>query len=214
LRGYQGWLQIDGYGVYDKFGRIPGIELVGCHAHVRRKYHEALSNDEGRAEYVLSLYRSIHKYEGKYKNMTASERKAQRKKHTKPLLTHLKEWIEEQAIIALPKSPIGKAMSYTLNQWHKIIRVLEDGRLEIDNNLIENKIRPLALGRKNYLFAGNHDATQRIAMMYTFFATCKANNVNPYLWLKHTLDVIPDHKVNELEQLIPGKVTLPVEAEQ
>ncbi len=102
---------------------------------------------------------------------------------------------------------MGNAVRYTIRQWHKLIRVLEDGRLEMDNNLIENKIRPLALGRKNYLFAGSHDAAQGIAMMYSFFATCKVHEVNPYEWMKATLDKIPDHPVNRLDELLPGKIS-------
>lgn len=208
LDGYQGWLQIDGYGVYDKIGKIAGIELVGCHVHVRRKFNDAINNDKARAEYALAIYQKIYAIERECKTMPPADRKIYRDRHTEPLLTEFKSWLDEQAIVVIPSSPIGKAISYSLNQWHKIIRVLDDGRLELDNNLIENKIRPLALGRKNYLFAGSHPAAQRIAMMYTFFATCKANEVNPYQWLKHVLEVIPDHKVNELENLFPGKVNL------
>ena len=209
LDGYQGWLQVDGYGVYDKIGKIDGINVVGCHAHVRRKFNEAVKNDKARAEYGLSIYQKIYAIERHCKTMSTAERKKYRDQHTAPLFIKFKTWLDQQAIVVIPSSPIGKAISYAINQWHKIIRVLEDGRIELDNNLIENKIRPLALGRKNYLFAGSHPAAQRIAIMYTFFATCKANYVNPYEWLKHVLEVISDYKVNELENLFPGKVTLP-----
>lgn len=98
-------------------------------------------------------------------------------------------------------------MSYTQSQWHKLYNLLEDGRLEIDNNLIENKIRPLALGRKNYLFAWSHDGAKRIAIIYSFMGTCKANDVNPNEWLKNVLEKIPDTKMSELANLLPiGKV--------
>ena len=90
------------------------------------------------------------------------------------------------------------------NQWPNLITIFKDGRLLIDNNLIENKIRPLALGRKNYLFAGSHEAAQRIAMMYSFFATCKAKGVNPFQWLRHTLENIADTKLSRLHTLLPG----------
>lgn len=100
--------------------------------------------------------------------------------HILPLLQALKQWAEEQAIIALPKSAIGKALGYLLKQYHKIETIFSNDRIELDNNLIENKILPLALGRKNYLFAGSHSGTQRIAMIYSFFASCSANDVNLY----------------------------------
>lgn len=89
---------------------------------------------------------------------------------------------------------------------HKMATIIEHGNVEMDNNLIENKIRPLALGRKNYMFAGSHDGAERLAMMYSFMATCKANGINPYEWLKNTLEVIPDTKLSDLEKLLPGNM--------
>ena len=118
-------------------------------------------------------------------------------------MNELYDWAEKEQYKMLPKSPIGKAIGYFLNQWKKLNRVLEAGYLELDNNQIENKIRPLALGRKNYLFAGNHNAGQNIAMMYSFFATCKEHNVNPYDWLKDVLERVPDTKITDLEKLLP-----------
>jgi transposase len=105
----------------------------------------------------------------------------------------------------LPKSNFGKALYYLLQRKEKLRAYCADGRINIDNNLVENSIRPLALGRKNYLFAGSHDAAQRIAMMYSFFATCKKNHVNPVIWLKAVLDKIADHPINRIEELLPGK---------
>ena len=103
----------------------------------------------------------------------------------------------------MPKSAIGKAIAYTLNLWPRLKQYTNDGRYEIDNNLIENAIRPLALGRKNYLFAGSHKAAQRAAMMYSFFATCKINDIEPLAWLTDVLNRIPEHKVNKLSELLP-----------
>lgn len=103
----------------------------------------------------------------------------------------------------LPKSPIGKAIGYFLNQWKKLSRVLEAGKLQLDNNQIEHKIRPLALGRKNYLFADNHQAGQNIGMVYSFFATCKEHNINPYDWLNDVLEKIAETSMIGLEKLLP-----------
>jgi hypothetical protein len=104
----------------------------------------------------------------------------------------------------MPKSAIGEAISYTLSLWPRLKNYIADGRYEIDNNLIENSIRPVALGRKNYMFAGSHEGAKRAAMMYSFFGSCKMNNVNPYEWLKDVLDRIQDHKANKLDELLPS----------
>lgn len=103
----------------------------------------------------------------------------------------------------LPKSLIGKAISYNLARWDRLCIYAHHGHLEIDNNPVENSIRPIAIGRKNYLFAGSHDAAQRAAVVYSLLGTCKINDINPYDWLKNTLAKIPDHKVNCLHELLP-----------
>ncbi len=112
--------------------------------------------------------------------------------------------METQSAIIIPKSKLGKALTYTINQWHKIQTIVSNGSLELDNNLIENSIRPLALGRKNYLFAGAHSGAERIAIMYSMFATCKKNNVNPYLWLKDVLTRLPSQSIQNLDELLPA----------
>ena len=205
LADYQGYLQTDGYKVYDKIGKKPGIHLVGCWAHARRKFYEAKDNNKSLAQQALNFFQAIYLEDRKAKEVeNEDQRKDYRQQHILPLMLDLKKWAEETNNKTLPKSPIGKAINYLLLQWPKLIAVLDDGRLEIDNNLIENKIRPLALGRKNYLFAGSHAGAGRIAMMYSFFATCKANQVNPYQWLTSTLEKIPTTKMTELHQLVPG----------
>lgn len=209
LHSYTGWVQCDGYPVYDKLGaQYEHIHLAGCWVHARRKFYESLEFDKTTAQYALDLFKLIYEHEANCKAYTPEDRKQYRNKHTRPIIDQLYEWIAEKSLIVLPKSPIGKAMNYTLQQKNKLMACLEDGRLELDNNLIENKIRPLALGRKNYLFAGSHAAGQRLAMMYSFFATCKAYNVNPHLWLKHVLDNINDCKVSNLDSLMPYNLKL------
>lgn len=203
LNSYQGYLQCDGYKVYDKIGQKKGITLVGCWAHARRKFYEAQDNDKQRSEYALSVIQQIYAHERKMANYDSKQRLAYRTKHVKPIIENFKTYLTTAYLKVLPKSTIGKAISYSLNQWAKLENILLDGRLQIDNNLIENKIRPLALGRKNYLFAGSHQAAQRIAMMYSFFATCKQNGVNPYTWLQNTIDKIPDTKISQIRKLIP-----------
>lgn len=206
LSTYKGVVQCDGYSSYNKLERIMAdISLIGCWVHARRKFYEALNNDKVRSEHALGIFKEVYRHEVKCKAHTPEDRKDYRKQYVKPLMESLQEWIQEESIKVAPKSAIGKAMSYTQNQWPKLIRCLDDGRFELDNNLIENKIRPLALGRKNYLFAGSHKAAQRIAMMYSFFATCKIHGINPQEWLTDTLSKISDTKISNLESLLPIK---------
>ena len=207
LQNYKGILQCDGWQVYDKIAqRYMDIILAGCLAHVRRKFYEAIDNDSGRAQHALNIIKQIYLHERIAKEQ--EDRKAYRDQHMAPLLVALKEWADQQAIQVLPQSPIAKAIGYFIKQYHKLETIFQDGRIELDNNLIENKIRPLALGRKNYLFAGSHQGAQRIAMMYSFFASCKANDVNPYKWLKYTLSNIHKAKISELHKFLPNNLNL------
>jgi len=136
--------------------------LAGCWVHARRKYYEAKDADPSRANHALNIFTQVYRYEAICRKYQTQKRKEYRKEHIVPLIHNLYQWIDEESAKVLPKSPIGKAMSYTLNQKHKLMNCFQDGSIELDNNLIGNKIRPLALGRKNYLFAGSHAAGQRI----------------------------------------------------
>ena len=123
-----------------------------------------------------------------------------------PIINELGKWISEENKKVLPKSLMGRAFTYTINLWDSLQNFLYNGDLQIDNNLIENSIRPNALGRKNYLFAGSHLGAQRSAMFYTFMGTCKMNGVDPLKWMTFVLDNIADHKVNRLWELFPQNV--------
>lgn len=204
LSNFKGWVQCDGYGVYDKLKRInKNITLAGCWVHARRGFDKAKDSDHTRANRALQLFSNIYRHEKQTADLNSEERKSYRQVHIVPIAHELKSWIDEESIKVLPKSPVGKAMTYCINQWPKLENCFSNGILQIDNNLIENKIRPLALGRKNYLFAGSHKAAQRIAMMYSFFATCSIHNVNPKGWLNHVLEDIADTKLTELDKLMP-----------
>lgn len=121
----------------------------------------------------------------------------------------LKILLKEKLNKILPKSAIGQAIAYTLTLWPRLVRYIDQGRFYIDNNLIENSIRPVALGRKNYMFAGSHDAAQQAAILYSLLATCKINNVEPFEWLSNYLSVIFEHPGNQLHKLLPGKKQAP-----
>ena len=206
--GYNGYLQCDGYSVYDKIAASnKDITLAGCLVHARRKFHEALDNDKNHAEKALTIFRDIYKEERNIKqqaNGDIENIKTLRIKTIKPLLVQIKEWITQEQYNVLPKSKIGKAMTYFVNQYHKFENIFEDGRIELDNNLIENSIRPMAIGRKNYLFCGSHKAAQNAAVLYSFFGSCKMQGINPREWLASTLEKLPDHNIQKLEELLPG----------
>ena len=205
LKEYQGALQVDGYQAYDTFENKRDITLLACMAHVRRKFDEALKNDQARAAYALETIQKLYAVErqAREQNMSPEERKAFRKEKSRTVLEELHSWLNDQLTQVLPKSAIGQAIAYTLHLWPRLIRYLNDGRYEIDNNLIENSIRPVALGRKNYLFAGSHEGAQRAAMMYSFLGTCKINDVEPFEWFSKVLTRIPDHSIQHLEELLP-----------
>ena len=210
LKNFQGYLQSDGYIVYDSFEKKEGITLLNCMAHARRGFEKALDYDKKKAEHAMDLFQKIYAVERKARegNISPEERYALRLDESLPELNKLSKWMIETYKIVLPKSPIGQAIAYCIPRWDKLINYLKDGSLEIDNNNVENAIRPLALGRKNYLFAGSARGAQRAAMFYSFFGTCKKNNINPYEWLKKVLDVIPMHKVNRLQELLPQNIEM------
>jgi hypothetical protein len=198
-------LQTDGYAVYDYFDQRSNITLLNCMAHARRMFDNALENDKQRAELVLIEMQKLYAVEqvGRDQSLSREQLLALRQEQAAPILENLKAWMIEHYPQVLPQSAIGKAIFYSLQRWDKLCIYTTDARLQIDNNLVENAIRPVAIGRKNYLFAGSHDGARRAAMLYSFLGTCKINNANPFEWLRDILSRIPSHSVNKLEELLP-----------
>jgi transposase len=205
VKKHQGFLQTDGYSVYDALEGLSELTLVNCLAHARREFFEAKSNDPKRAEIALTFIQQLYQIEkeAKDKKQTKEEITKIRQEKCPPILKQFKEWLQAQQLKTIPKSPIGKAIAYTLNRWAKLSVYATDGNIDIDNNLIENAIRPLALGRKNYLFVGSDEGGKRTAMMYSFFATCKAHQVNPLQWLTDVLNKIPNYSISKIHELLP-----------
>jgi transposase len=207
LDGFKGYLQTDGYDVYEGIGKREGVTHLFCWAHARREFEKVLSNDQSRAEIALTFIQALYKVETKAREegMDAEQRKALRLDKSLPILNAFAKWMkgELDKNNILPRSQMGKAIRYSLTRWEGLSAYLYDGVLEIDNNLIENAIRPVALGRKNYLFAGSHDAAARAACIYSFFAICKKSGVNPAEWLKYVFENIMETKVTELYKLYP-----------
>lgn len=206
LQGFQGYLQTDGYGAYEDFGKRKGITLMHCMAHARRKFHDALGNDKQRAEHALAMFQQLYAIERNInmEDITGEAVVELRKEKALPILKEMKIWMEQEyPKIVVKKSPIAEAMAYCLPRWERLSLYVQDSQLHIDNNPIENAIRPVAVGRKNYLFAGSHDAAQRAAMVYSLLATCKLHGINPYEWLKDVLEHLHLHNTANMDQLLP-----------
>lgn len=202
LKDFKGYLQTDGYGVYNEFDGCNGITLVNCFAHARRKFDKALENDPALAEEALSMIQQLYSIERQIRE-EKMDCLAIRKEKSAPVLNQLWDWMESQRHRVLPKSLIGEAIHYALYRKKQLSLFLADEKLLIDNNLIENAIRPVAIGRKNYLFAGSHEGARRAAMLYSFLGTCKMHQVNPFDWLRDILCRIPTHHANKLTELLP-----------
>lgn len=205
LKDFQGYLQTDGYVVYEDFEKRPGIILMGCMSHARRKFIDALANDKDRSEYALVMFGQLYALERRIENegLTKEEALKLRQEEAVPVLKELKEWILAEYPKVLRTSPIGAGMAYFLKRWDKLIVYTTDASLKIDNNPVENAVRPVAIGRKNYLFAGSHDAAQRAAMIYSLFATCRYHNINPYDWLKDILERMHLYTTTNMAELLP-----------
>ena len=207
LQNFQGYLQTDGYAVYDGFGLLPGITMASCWAHTRREFFEAKDYDLPRAEHILHEIGLLYTLERTIKGLSDAERKRQREETAIPILDRLHTYILQAYAAVLPSSPMGKALNYSLKRWKKLLTYTHSGELEIDSNLIENSIRPIAVGRKAFLFAGSHEGAQRIAMLYCFMGSCKKNNVELFAWLKKTIELLPSWPAKRIHELLPNYKT-------
>ncbi len=203
LGGYAGALQTDGYVAYNVFEAHPSMTVYGCMAHAWRKFYDCRSYEPEKAEHVLTKIRRLYAIERRLREEGASAERLRevRQEEARPVLEALKPWLEANG--GLPKSPWGQATNYTLGLWKRLSRYLDEGRVELDNNLIENALRPLVIGRKNYLFAGSHDAAQRAAVVYSLLGTCKLHGVNPQEWLTDVFERIPTHPARRVADLLP-----------
>jgi len=215
LLGFSGYLHVDGYQAYEK---LPGITLVGCWAHARRGFTDALkalppsartkgiptAADEGLAfcNKLFAIERELH-------DVTPAKRFIGRLQQSRPVLNAFRFWLDRQSSAVLPKSALGQAIGYCLNQWEKLIVFLQDGRLELDNNRSERSIKPLVIGRKNWLFANTPAGAKASAIIYSMVETAKENGLHPYAYLTYLFEQLPDCTTNDLEKLLPWSATLP-----
>ena len=207
LGAYKGAVQCDGYDAYDQFEKNDNITVYGCWAHARRKFVDALNENNRLATEALCFIRKIYKVESDANKagLNADELKEQRLKISYPTIRLFETWMKETYLKVLPNSKMGDAIEYTYSLLPRLSRYVNDGRINIDNNLIENAIRPLALGRKNYLFCGNDASAYRAAIVYSLISTCKAADVDPRTWMEDVLRKIPYYQRDQrdLAELLP-----------
>jgi len=193
-KGFSGKLQCDGYAAYQRYALDhPGTELFGCWAHMRRKFVEAKEQHPRLVGWILKHIQQLYQWEDQLRQSRAGPtlRQTFRSSHHQMVAHRLFKAFEKLSIKTLPKNNLGKALSYALNQRASLERVLEDGEVELDNNLVENAIRPTAIGKKNWLFMGNKESGHRSAVMYTLIQSCRIIGIEPSVYLRDVLEHIP-----------------------
>ena len=211
---FKGYLQSDGYGGYDAVGKREGIVRIGCLAHARRKFDEALKAQKktgrgGLAAQGFALIQKLYRVERQAREaeMSARDRQQLRDEKARPVWNELRQWLDRVRRHAPPSTKTGLALSYLDEQWPRLIRVLDDGRLEVDNNLCENAIRPFVLGRKAWLFSDTPAGAEASAHLYSLIETAKANGCEPYAYLRHVFTELPKATtLAEIEALLPWNI--------
>jgi len=207
LGQFSGYVQADAYSGYDEFFRRSDAIEVGCHAHARRKFDYALDTDPVRAARLLVLWGKLYDIErrAKEENFSSAQLLEARQEQAKPILAEIKTVLDEYKHQVLPKSPIGKAIAYSLNQWEALNRYVDDPMLEIDNNLSERTLRMVVIGRKNYLFAGSEAGAWRAAVIYSLVASCKLHDIDPFRYFRDVLSRVSTHPADRIDELLPSE---------
>ena len=206
LKNFRGKLQTDGYGAYESLAKQQsGLTLVGCWAHTRRGFHEALAETRLAAWFVQQIGQ-LYAVEKKLREQKAGPalRQSIRAWQSQPVLIRLKRAMELIRRKTLPQGLLGQAIDYALKRWPALTQFVEDGTLEIDNNLIENSIRPSALGKKNFLFFGHPEAGERSAVIYTLLGSCRRQGINPFDYLKDLFTRLPAAKISRIKEFTPA----------
>jgi transposase len=214
LRGYKGYVQTDGYSGYDFLDKLPDVIHIGCWAHARRKFTDVIKaagnlksrKKTGIAEEALEYIQKLYAIEKKARlsDVDTQGLHQNRQKEALPVLQEFHVWLQERFAETPPKSLVGKAISYTLGQWHRLVRYVEDGKLHPDNNLAENAIRPFVIGRKNWLFSGIPEGASASAALYSIIETAKANGLEPYWYLRTLFERLPHaQSLEDYQGLLP-----------
>jgi hypothetical protein len=203
LEKYNGYLQADAYGGYDGVYHKGLVIEVACWAHARRKFFDAKDTDGARSAAMLEMVRQLYAVEEEAKALTDDGRRELRRQKSVPILANIKAWLDEQIKVVLPRSAMALAINYTLNQWEALCRYTEAGFLDIDNNAAERAMKRIAIGRKNWLFAGNDAAAESHAWLYTLIASSERHGLDPQKYLTSVLAKIGQTPISELEQFLP-----------
>ncbi len=202
-RDFKGTLQTDAYAGYNAVVLPEKVVRIGCLAHVRRAFRECEKICSKEAGTILQLIGELYRLDRQWKALDPPERLRQRNEFSRPVLLKLEAYLRALRERSLPQSPLMKAINYTLNQWASIEGIFGDGRYHLDNNAIEREMKTIAVGRKNYLFAGSHEGARKAAVIYSLLGTAKLHGVNPHEWLTHVFKVMRSHPVNRIHELLP-----------
>jgi hypothetical protein len=205
LKGFTGVLQVDGYAGYGAVATTGAVQLAFCWAHWRRRFYEiAQAGNAPVATEALTRITAIYAIEADIRGQKAEARRSVRQQRTNPLVNALKTWLESQLAAVSRKSTIAEAIRYGLGRWDGLVRFLDDGRIEIDSNVVERTIRPIALNRKNALFAGSDGGGEHWATLASLIETCKLNGIDPQAYLADILArIASDHPINRIDGLLP-----------
>lgn len=207
LGDYSGYLQVDGYSAYEQ----TQAKLVGCMAHARRKFVEAQKaqpkNKTGKADWAVNQIQKLYALESRIKTLAPEEKYARRQGEAVPLLNEFKTWLDASVLTVTPKSALGAALTYSMNQWHKLSKYVNDGRLNIDNNRAERAVKPFVIGRKNWMFSNTSRGATASAELYSIIETAKANGVDPLKYFQLLLEELPKREAGDtVEDLMPWRV--------
>lgn len=204
LAAYDGYLQADAHPGYDKIYESGRIVEAGCMAHVRRKFFDAEHTDRTRAMTALAYIRFLYRIERELKSVSTDERLRVRQLRSRPICERFKEWLDREVLAVLPESAMGQAIKYAIKHWSAQVRFLESGLLAIDNNAAERALRPVVIGRKNYLFAGSDRGAHRAAVIYTLISSAKRHGVDRFAYLRDVLKRLPTHPREAIHELFPA----------
>jgi hypothetical protein len=205
LAGFSGTLQVDGYGAYADLAEAGNVELAFCWSHVRRRFYEIQAATPAPiAAEALVRIAALYAIEAEIRGRTADERRQARQLRTKPLIDALLAWLKAKLAAVSGKSTIAEAIRYALSRWDGLARFLDDGRIEIDSNVVERSMRPIALGRKNHLFAGSDGGGMHWAVIASLIETCKMNDLDPEAYLRDVLTkIVARHPMRRIDELLP-----------
>lgn len=205
LRGYKGYVQADASSVYDELFRTEQVTEVGCWAHCRRGFFEAMSSDRERAMAALGFIHKLYALDAETRPLPPSQRTEQRRLRAQPLLGAFRGWLEAESLVVLPRSPMASAIGYALNQWGALCRFLDDGRLRLDNNRSELELRRQAVGRKNWLFVGSDEGAEWNTVVVSLIASCALHGLEPWSYLRDVLILLPGWSRDRVLELSPKR---------